>query len=147
MKRQAVMVLTTLSLLVMLTATSVNGQSDMRLKANIPFEFSVGKTMLPAGEYTVSYSAQGLLIIQSEDRRVSQAFMTLSTQANTARDKSSLVFNQYGDQYFLSAIWTAGDYIGQVLRKPQAERELVRARRASAKSAREPHTVSIVAHR
>ena len=141
------MVLTTFSLLVMLTATSVNGQSDLRLTANIPFEFSVGKSMLPAGEYTISYSAQGFLIIQSEDRRVSQAFMTISTQANTVRDKSSLVFNQYGDQYFLSTIWTAGDYIGQKLRKPHAELELIRARHSSAQSAREPQTVSIVAHR
>jgi hypothetical protein len=147
MKRQAIMLLTTFSLLVMLTATTVNGQSDMRLKANIPFEFSIGKTMLPAGEYTISYSAQGFLIIQSEDRRVSQAFMTLSTQANTARDKSSLVFNQYGDQYFLSTIWTAGDYIGQVLRKPQAERELIRASHVSAKSSWARQSVSIVAHR
>jgi hypothetical protein len=147
MKRQAIMVLTTLSLLVMLTAPSVNGQSDMHLNVNIPFEFSVGKAILPAGEYTVRYGAQGLLVIQSVDRRLSQVFMTNSTQASATRDRSSLVFHQYGDRYFLSAIWTEGDYIGHELRKPHAELELVRARRAEAKSSRERQTVSIAAHR
>ena len=147
MKRQAILVLTTLSLLVMLTAASVNGQSDMHLNVNIPFEFSVGKAILPAGEYTVSCGAQSLLIIQSADRSVSQAFLTISTQAGTTRDESALLFHQYGDRYFLSAVWTAGDYIGHELREPRAERELIRARRARAQSARERQTVSIVAHR
>jgi hypothetical protein len=140
------MVLTTLSLLVMLTAASVKGQSDMRINVSIPFEFSVGKAILPAGEYTVSYGAQSLLIIRSVDRRVSLVFMTNSAQASTTRDKSSLVFHQYGDRYFLSAIWTAGDYIGHELRKPYAERELIRARRSVAQSAWERQTVSIAAH-
>jgi hypothetical protein len=147
MKRQAIMVLTTFSLLVMLTATSVSGQSDMRLRVNIPFEFSVGKAILPAGEYTVSYGARGLLVIQSVDRSLSQAFITFSTEASTTRDESSLVFHQYGHQYFLSTIWTAGDYIGHELSKPHAERELIRSRLGLAKSASERQTVSIVPHR
>ena len=146
MKRQAIMVLSTLSLLVTLTATSAHAQSDLRLEANIPFEFSVGKMILPAGEYTVRYGAQGVLVIQSVDRRASQIFMTISTQASTPRDKSSLVFNQYGNRYFLSSIWTAGDYLGHELRKPHAEMELIRVRRGLA-SAWERQTVSIVAHR
>ena len=147
MKKQAFMILTTLSLLVMLTATSVNGQSDMRLNVNIPFEFSVGKAILPAGEYTVSCGAQSLLEIQRVDRSVSQVLITISTQAGTTPDKSSLVFHRYGERYFLSGIWTAGDYIGHELRKPHAELELIRARGSVAQSAWERHTVSITAHR
>jgi hypothetical protein len=147
MKRQASMILTALSFLVMLTATSVYAQSDMRLKVNIPFDFSVREKILPAGEYTVRYVAQGILRIQSVDRHASQTFNTLCTQASTRRDESSLVFHRYGDQYFLSTIWTAGDDTGQVLRKPEAEEELIRARRLLAKSASERQTVSIVPHR
>ena len=147
MKRQAILVLTTLSLLVMLTAASVNGQSDMRINVNIPFEFSVGKAILPAGEYTVSYGAQSLLMIQSVDRSVSQVFITISTQAGTTRVESSLVFHRYGDRYFLSAVWTAGHEIGHELRKPRAERDLIRAGRSVVQSASQRQTVSIVAHR
>ena len=95
MKRQPFVIVTTLSLLVMVTFSSVYAQSDMRSRFNIPFEFAVQEKVLPAGEYIVSYATQGVLVIQSVDRRVSQVFLTLSTQARTTQDKSSLVFNQY----------------------------------------------------
>ena len=146
MKRQALMILATLSLFVMLTATSVDAQSDMHLKVNIPFDFSVREKILPAGEYTVRYVTQGVLSIRSVDSDAVQTFMTLSAPANTKPDKSSLVFNRYGDQYFLSTIWRAGDNTGLALRRPHAE-ELIRAKRLLATSASERQTVSIVAHR
>ena len=149
MKRQAFLILTTLSLLVMLTASSVHAQSGMRLRVSIPFEFSVGRNTLPAGEYTVSYKAQGFVVIQSVDRRTSQIFGTSSNQANSTRDESSLVFNQYGDQYFLAAIWTEGRITGQKLSKSRAERDLIRARSglASGKSESQRRTVTIIAQR
>ena len=148
MKRQALMILTTLSFLVMLTATSVQAQSDLRLKVNIPFEFSVGHKVLPAGEYTVGCLIQGILVIRSEDRRAVQTFSISNTQASHTRNETSLVFNQYGDQYFLATIWTAGTDTGQELRESRAEREL-RARRslASARGESGRETVSIIAHR
>ena len=99
MRKQLLMSLTTLSLLVTLSAASVCAQSELRLRVNIPFEFSVGEKTLPAGEYTVRYLAQGVLVIQSVDRHASQVF-AVSTRPSTRRDESSLVFNRYGDQYF-----------------------------------------------
>ena len=147
MKRQVLMILTTLSLLVMVKAPSIYAQTDMRLKVTIPFEFSVKQQTLPAGEYTVRYLAQGVLVIQNVDSHACQTFGTISTQASTRRDKSSLVFTRYGDQYFLSTIWTAGDDIGHALKRPAAELELIRARHALAANASERQTVSIVAHR
>ena len=147
MKRYAIMVFTTLSLLAMLTATSVKAQSNLHLEVNIPFEFSVGNKALPAGEYTVRYVAQGMLVIQSVDRHVSQVFSILSTEAGRGRDESSLIFTRYGDQYFLSTIWTAGDNIGHTLRKPHTEKQLIRARRLFANSASEYQDVFVVAHR
>jgi len=146
MKKQASMILT-LSLLAMMAATSGNAQSDMHFEVNVPFEFSVGEKTLPAGEYTVSCGAHDLLIIQSVDRLSSQMSITISTQAGRARDESSLVFHRYGDRYFLSTIWTAGNYIGHELRKPRAERELIWATRGLARSSPERQAVSIVAHR
>jgi hypothetical protein len=139
------MILATLSLFVMLTATSVHAQSDIHLKVNIPFEFSVREKTFPAGEYTVRYVTQGVLSIQSVDSNAVQTFMTLSARTNTKPDKSSVVFNRYGDQYFLSTIWRAGDNTGLALRRPHAE-ELIRAKRLLATGASERQTVSIVAH-
>lgn len=147
MKRYAVIVLTALGLLVVLTASPVKAQSDLHLNVKIPFEFSVSKKILPAGNYTVRYSTQGVLMIQSVDRRVSQVFNTNPSQAGKTPDESSLVFHQYGDRYFLSAIWTAGLSVGHELRAPHAELALIRASSVPATGALERKTVSIAAHR
>ena len=149
MKKQVWMVLTTLSLFVTLAAVSAYAQSDMRLRVNIPFEFSVGQKTLPAGEYSVSHMVQGILVIRSLDCSAVQVFSTNSTQASTPRNETSLVFNQYGDKYFLATIWTEGNDMGHKLSESRAERELVRARRAlaSAKSESGRETVSIIAQR
>ena len=146
MKRQALTILTTLSLLVMLT-TSVNAQSDLRLKVNIPFEFSVRGKILPAGEYTVRYRTQGFLLIQSADLSTSQVFGTSSTQAGTNRNQSSLVFNRYGDQYFLSKVWKAGRSIGFEVRRADSEKRLIRAGRSLREKEPKRQTVTIVADR
>ena len=145
MRKQLLMSLTILSLFVTFGVVSTYAQSNMRLTANIPFEFSVGNKVLPAGEYTVTYIFEDVAQIRSEDCSESQSFFTIPAQAGARRNESSLVFHRYGDQYFLSTIWAAGYDTGRELRKPDAERELIRARSAVAKGASESQIVSIVA--
>ncbi len=148
MKRQAFMILTTLSLLVILAATSVYAQiSNVLGVAKIPFEFSVGNKVLPAGEYTVSQMTQDTLVIRNVDFSASDIVLTIPTRARTTPNESALVFNRYGDQYFLSKVWTTGNDTGRELSKPPAEEELIRARSALAKSASERQIVSIPSHR
>jgi hypothetical protein len=74
-------------------------------------------------------------------------FSTIGTIASTRRNESTLVFHRYGDEYFLSTIWTAGNDTGHELFKSRAERELIRASSKLAKSASELQTVTLVAHR
>jgi len=150
MKKQVFMVLTTLSLFVTLAAVSAYAQFDIRLNVNIPFEFSVRNKVLPAGEYTVRRLAQDgqyVLMIRSVDCSVHEMFLTLPTRARTIPNQSALVFHQYGDQYFLSQVWTSGNDTGRELSKPRAENELIRATSALVKGAAEGQTVSITAHR
>lgn len=141
MKRQALMILTTLSFLVMLTATSVYAQSSTVLVANIPFEFVIGNKAFPAGEYTFRYTYRNVIQIQSQDRGESMFVSTGPAEAKKMGNR--LVFNRYGDQYFLSTLWRMGD-LGRAVRMSRSERELIRARRALAKSASEPQMVSIM---
>jgi len=150
MKKQAFIVLTTLSLFVTLAALSVYAQSDTGLQVNIPFEFSITNRVLPAGEYTVSQlpqNGQRVLVIRSLDCSVREIVLALSTQARTTPNQSSLVFHRYGDQYFLSKVLTSGNDIGCELSESRAERELIRVTGALAKGAAERQTVSIIAHR
>src|SRR6266705_2948194 len=113
MKRQAFMILTTLSFLGMLAATSVYAQFRNVQVAKIPFEFVIGNKAYPAGEYTVTYINTHLMRIQSNDRGESAFVITGRVEAQKTR--SELVFKRYGDQYFLSTLWMEGDHVGRAV--------------------------------
>jgi hypothetical protein len=99
-------------------------QTPCRLRANIPFNFVVGSRALPAGEYFVKPMSHEVILVQSEDNRSSAVVLTTAVQAKTTPEKAKLVFNQYGDQYFLSQIWTSEASIGRELFKSHMEREI-----------------------
>jgi len=139
------MILTTLSFLVMLTATSVYAQSSTDLVANIPFEFVIGNRTFPAGEYTFTYRFTHVIQIQSQDRDTAMFVSTGPVEAKKTRNE--LVFHRYGDQYFLSRLWTEGDDAGRAVTMSSSERELIQARSGMARSSSEPQMVSITAHR
>ena len=142
MKRQALMILTTLSFLVMLTATSVYAQSSAAVVAKIPFEFVIGNRAFPAGEYTFTYRFTNVIQIQSLDS--GESMFVLTRPAETKKTRNELVFNRYGDKYFLSRLRTDGDDVGRAVRISSSERELIQARVGMAKSSSEPQMVSVV---
>lgn len=142
MKRQAFVILTTLSLLVMLAATSVYAQVSNAQMARIPFEFVIGNKAYPAGEYTVTYIDTHLMLIRSDDRREFSFVITGPVEAKKTR--CELVFNRYGDQYFLSTLWMEGDHVGRAVTMSRSERGLIQARSASDRSSSEPQMVSVV---
>jgi len=128
MKKQALRIFTMLSLVLMLTAVSVHAQSK-RTTINIPFNFTVGQTTLPAGEYTIEPNRKDspdVWLIQSTSGHDSVLFTTGSTWASETPKRTGLVFNNYDGQYFLAKIWNAGDNSGRALRKPRLERQLAK---------------------
>jgi hypothetical protein len=99
------------------------------LKAKIPFEFSVGDRILPAGEYRVeqlSPSTMFVVLLRRADDGPSAAALTLGIQANGSQNESKLVFHRYGDHYFLSQIWTEGANVGRQLAPSRRETEMAR---------------------
>jgi hypothetical protein len=52
---------------VALTIVPAHAQSGGRALANIPFDFSVGKTTLKAGSYMVEQLQSGIIAFSSED--------------------------------------------------------------------------------
>ena len=133
MKNQAFKTITMLSLLLMLAAVSVNAQklSDNSIAVNIPFDFAFGETRLPAGNYTlrrvVLPSSYDRVVIQSADGRGdTRTVMTRPNRTSEVQKQSNLVFNRYGDQYFLSQVWMAGSDTGRDLFQSRNERNLAR---------------------
>ena len=125
---------------------SARAQANSPLLANIPFQFVVEDKSLPAGEYRIERMLSGnpkVLLIRSTDGRAHRTVMTMEVLANDWQAESKLIFNRYGNKYFLSQIWTAGSKSGRELPKSQRETELagkqakrevaVLARRSSAK--------------
>lgn len=157
MKVQLVNVITKVSLLsAMLLVTSVasaQGQSlAYRIKANIPFDFSIGEKKLPAGTYSVGRLRQNsddsVLVIDDETGRSKAIQLSNSAQRSNAMDKATLVFHHYGDQFFLFQVWPGGATFGREFRKSRSERELRNLARNSSNrtmaEAEKVETVTIV---
>jgi hypothetical protein len=118
----------TLGILGLLATASAFGQS--RLKADIPFEFRVGDTVMPAGQYDVNLPAIGgpdRLYLTCYKCRATTSAATQKVGALDAHTaKGRLVFNRYGDTYFLSEAWSRNSGVGTVLLKSKTEREATR---------------------
>jgi len=114
-----------------LAASFTFAQSNRQLRANIPFDFTAGGNALPAGEYYVriSYSPSSISV-QKTDGTKSVAVLSHAAAPNGRADTASLVFNVYGDRYFLSRVYTSGADAGEELPRSHAELEQVAARHA-----------------
>ena len=122
MYKHAYQVLIALTLFAGLMVPATQAQSIM-LKADIPFDFVVGEKRLPSGEYHVK-SLNQVTQIQSKDAHSTAIVLTTGMQAGKIADAGKLVFNRYGDQYFLSKIWAPSSDMGRELSKSRLEREV-----------------------
>ena len=113
-----------------LASISLMAQSPLRV--TIPFDFTVGSKAFTSGEYFVRPNvAHSVLSIQSANYQNSAMAQSSPVQARKKSGGARLVFNRYGDRYFLSQVWADGSQ-GRELLPSRAERELI----AQAKSAK-----------
>jgi hypothetical protein len=118
----------------MIVAAGVSAKAqtlEYRLTANIPFDFSVADKKLPAGKYWINRAqqSQGDTVLQVRSANGSSAgVVRLTIPVNTLHPmtSASLIFNRYGNEYFLSEVWPKGGSVGRGLPKTRAERELER---------------------
>jgi len=114
-----------LGLGLLLATASANAQT-INLKADIPFNFVVAAGTLPSGEYTIRSepNSERALALSRAGQKASVflANPSLSLKGMKASQQTKLVFDRYGDQYFLSEIWVEGSRVGHQL--PQSRREV-----------------------
>ena len=105
--------------------SSVGLQAQDRIRVTIPFDFNVGSTLFPAGEYSVTPVMPGspILEIQRSDGNSAVLAQTFNGSGSPVPGLPRLTFNRYGDHYFLSKV--AGDGHGWELPKSPVERELI----------------------
>lgn len=128
MRNQKSKALTSLIAVLMLLSSIALAQGRPRLKADIPFDFSVGGKQMSAGEYVVQRagSMNHVLQVQSTDLKSVSFVNVIGAVGPRYADKSKLVFRRYGNQYFLAQIWTAGEQEGVQLPRSSAERRVIK---------------------
>jgi len=111
-------------LFVTFTGAILTAQST-RVTADIPFDFQMGKTWMPAGEYSFQRQS-GVLTIRAADGK--HAAMTLTSPASRHDVSQTPVvqFNRYGDTYFLSGLYDADSRDGFAVPASGKQRELAR---------------------
>jgi hypothetical protein len=104
---------------------TASAYAQTALQANVPFNFIVAGNTLPAGEYTIrslDTNARVLVIRGSDESQ--KMVMANSCASAKPSDTTKLVFHRYGDRYFLSQIWTAGNSSGAELPPSRRESEV-----------------------
>jgi len=98
----------------------------------IPFDFTVGKTMLPAGEYTIGTQlGSPVVLIRDAQANVHAMAMGNTIYETNPLVPSKLTFRVRGTKHFLASYWNAPLGTGREFAPTAAERE---AQTASAQS-------------
>jgi hypothetical protein len=100
------------------------------LEADVPFQFHAGNAKFPAGKYiihTLDTSDLNEMEISSADGSHSALFEVRSTQANSTPSKSELIFNKYGNRYFLEKLFDEGEPSGSELIESNYEKRVGKA--------------------
>jgi hypothetical protein len=143
MKKHAYVSLLICGLLVGLAASA---QAQSKIRVNVPFDFTIGTTLLPAGEYTVQPASANVSteVLSFRDAAGNSRAVTMGIRMEPSGKDTvpKLVFHRYGDLYFLSQVWLNANDAGSEIRPGSHERELL----ASKSTASEGVTVMAQKH-
>ena len=115
----------TLFVLIVILAMALTASAQSTpMRANIPFDFTVGDRHLDKGDYRVRVTTLGVLQLQSSDGSAAFSLLQAAPEENR-RTRGALMFRRYGDAYFLSKIvWADG--VARELPKTRGEIEIAR---------------------
>jgi hypothetical protein len=105
-------------------AAAVQAQNN-GVTADVPFNFYVGSHLMPQGAYRVGgVSNSGMAWLNATEKDAIQGFTTSTVIGKKTVEPARLVFHRYGEEYFLSEIWTGSGSIGKALNVSAREKEL-----------------------
>jgi hypothetical protein len=97
------------------------------LEVNVPFQFHAGNTKLPPGRYSIHLlddTDLTVMEISSADGSTSALFEVQQLEANSTPTKSELIFNKYGNRYFLAKLFDEGNPSGSEVIKSHYEKQI-----------------------
>ena len=106
----------------------------------VPFDFTVGNQVFPAGTYQVSYyPTKSAILIRSQDDRFHA--LTATHAADPSISDSEVVFTKYGNQYFLHEVLCSALSMNVALPTSRLEKQ------ARIQEAQLPHSETVAALR
>ena len=120
-----------------LLACSILGSSQSiytltnREIASIPFRFSVGNMVLPAGNYTFLVNLQKHIVVVQDENRKAWMFQFNAEDASTPASHGQVVFGHYDpDLFVLQRLRLNGSTVEARLVPGKIEKEIARAEKA-----------------
>jgi hypothetical protein len=82
------------------------GASAQKMQqATIPFDFTVGQRLLPAGTYVIDHVRPDVIAVRGwKGKELVSALTLITSTSEVEKNPDKLIFHRYGDQYFLSEI-------------------------------------------
>ena len=103
----------------LLTAVSLmaptGASAQNRQQATIPFDFTVGQRLLPAGTYVLTHVGSTITVRGWKGTELLSAITLIQPTDEVRKNPDKLIFHKYGDQYFLSEVrGSVGESVGTV---------------------------------
>jgi hypothetical protein len=130
MKKHLVSLFMVLVFAAMIYPNPAHAQIVGSMEADIPFQFHAGDTKLPAGKYIIRMlddSDLTIMEISKPDGSVAALFQVHSAEANSTPRKSELIFNKYGNRYFLNKLFDEGEPSGSQVVESNYEKRVGQA--------------------
>lgn len=125
MKRQFLLLIAIAVFAAAFTA-SASGQSVKTVRVNVMFDFQIGDRTYPAGEYriqSIGNQPDNILQIRSVADPNKRQFIVTNHSTNVITQAPKLVFEKYGENYFLTDIVLESGQWGYSIRASRRERD------------------------
>jgi hypothetical protein len=99
------------------------------VQATVPFNFNVGSRVLPAGTYRIESGSSNIITLQNRNGKSAASTLVYAADSDGSSN-GKLVFNKYGNQYFLSKVLCPAAAVSAVLPVSKLEKR-VRVQEAS----------------
>jgi hypothetical protein len=92
------------------------------VQVTVPFAFHNGSQLLPAGTYRIDLNSEHVMILRGTDANAAGVAMTLPEQRSKEIARGKVVFDKYGDHYYIHEVWLPNSTEGRECVTSRAEK-------------------------
>jgi hypothetical protein len=100
--------------------------AETPMEFTVGFPITVGAKRLPPGDFRVNFIGPGVVLIQNLATGDGAIVLTRKAKASKTPSRGIIRFNRYGNNSFLSQIWSPGYEYGRQINPTKMEVEMAR---------------------